>query len=197
MNRAFKEYKKEKFDKLDAVRCPLLSEGVLLAMKIEGEKMKEFKSIRFVFLKFPDSNLFSASYSEFRISTDRVKKTVKIRVDPCQIILSKVRVFSCFSWVSFLSSFGFFCAPLVPVWALFVHVSIGISPYVFLPQTSFPNQKRGKLPVSVFLNFVISHLPGVHVDKKGNIQGLSTIDYPLTTVLLNEPIFKLGKFICF
>jgi hypothetical protein len=88
-----------------------------------------------------------------------------------------------------VSVFGLFGTCLVPVWYRFVSISIGIFPYVFLPQTSFLNQKRRKVSFSDFLNFVISHLPGVHVDKKGNIQGLSTIDYPLTTVFLNEANF--------
>ncbi len=101
------------------------------------KKMKAFKSIRFVFLKFPDSNLFSASCLEFRISIDPVKKSALIRI---------IRG-------SIMSLLGFFCTPLVPLLALFVHVSIGIFTYVFLPQTSFLNQYRGFSPFSDFLNF--------------------------------------------
>jgi hypothetical protein len=47
------------------------------------KKMKECKSIRFVFLNFPDLNLFSASDLGFRISTDPVKKSVLICVNQC------------------------------------------------------------------------------------------------------------------
>jgi hypothetical protein len=42
-----------------------------------------------------------------------------------------------------------------------VSISIGIFPYVFVPQTSFLNQKRSFALFSDFLNFMISHLPGV------------------------------------
>jgi hypothetical protein len=69
----------------------------------------------------------------------------------------------------FLSSCPSLCrfgTCLIPVSYRFVSISIGIFPYVFVPQTSFPNQKRRKAPFPVFLNFVFSHLPGVHVDKK-------------------------------
>jgi hypothetical protein len=80
---------------------------------------------------------------------------------PVFLDTDSVRIFSGFS---FLSSFDFFCAPLVPLLALFVHVSIGIFPYVFLPQTSFLIQNRGFSPFPDFLIFTISHLPGVQPD---------------------------------
>ncbi len=232
------------------------------------KKMKEFKSICFVFLKFPVSNLFSASDLGFRISTDPlanssfplscvrvesrfplrparfwtmgnpvfslsscvrvggyfllrpaemphfcederkgpsqklvsrmgrsfqiqgrnpgrspfmnfmifvvklnpvylVKKNVKICVNQCQRIPVKKSALICVICGFILSSFGSFHTRLVPVLALFVHVSIGISPYVFVPQTSFLNQYHGFSPFSGFLNFVFSHLPGVQPHQNG------------------------------
>jgi uncharacterized membrane protein len=66
---------------------------------------------------------------------------------------------------------------LIPVWYLFVSISIGIFPYVFVPQTLFLNQKRRKAPFPDFLNFTNSHLPGVPVlmlDSKNHCRSQRT-----------------------
>ncbi len=65
--------------------------------------------------------------------------------------------------VALLCRFG---TCLVRVWYRFVSISIGIFPYVFLPQTSFLNQKQGKVSFSDFLNFTNIQIPGVQAAEK-------------------------------
>jgi hypothetical protein len=105
----------------------------------KGEKMKE---IQFKLCLYSGIHVFLYSFKTISISCSFVK------------IRGYVRPFLC--------RFG---TCLIPVWYRFVSISIGIFPYVFLPQTSFLNQKRRKAPVSDFLNFVIFHLPGVQVPQ--------------------------------
>jgi hypothetical protein len=60
---------------------------------------------------------------------------------------------------------GLFGTCFIPVWYRFVSISIGIFPYVFVPQTSFLNQKCGFAPFSDFLNFANIQIPGVHAPR--------------------------------
>jgi hypothetical protein len=64
----------------------------------------------------------------------------------------------------FLCRFG---TCLIPVWYRFVSISIGIFPYVFLPQTSFLNQYCGFASFPVFLNFTNAQMPGVQLHQNG------------------------------
>jgi hypothetical protein len=64
----------------------------------------------------------------------------------------------------FLSSCPSLCrfgTCLISVSYRFVSISIGIFPYVFVPQTSFLNQKQRKVSFPDFLKSANCHLPGV------------------------------------
>jgi hypothetical protein len=115
--------------------------------------MKEYKSVRFVFLNllhFEGYYIFNPQTSFMFFMHFMVNKSVLIRA---------IRGFI----VPVLCRFG---TCLIPVWYRFVSISIGIFPYVFLPQTSFLKQKRGFAPFPDFLIFTNSHLPGVQPVRK-------------------------------